>query len=219
MSAHQEGLDKAAFRSQMAGRRNGICSELRKEWSEAAGMRLTKWMQSRDYRSVMVYISFRSELDLSSFIEWCWEQGIEVIVPRCIPADRTMELYRLADWDELEAGSYGILEPDPNRAKRLQQTVWPDVIVVPGLAYDLQGGRLGYGGGYYDRFADAAVEAIGKLSKEKRKKPIWLGAGYEAQLVERVPLEAHDLQLNGIVTEKEVYEPVPLRLQGSGGDE
>ena len=82
--------------------------------------------------------------------------------------------------DELVPGAYGILEPDPNKAKRCDASFIPDVVIVPGLAFDLQGGRLGYGGGYYDRFNERLHQLA---AYEDKQVPLWIGAGYESQLL------------------------------------
>ncbi|MOA35167.1 5-formyltetrahydrofolate cyclo-ligase family protein [compost metagenome] len=76
----------------------------------------------------------------------------------------------------------------------------PEVVFVPGLAFDRQGGRLGYGGGYYDRFA-----ARLSMQDGTAQQMLWLGAAFEKQLIAHVPLERHDLKMNGIVTELAVY--------------
>ncbi|RIX50847.1 5-formyltetrahydrofolate cyclo-ligase [Paenibacillus nanensis] len=201
MAQYHGWQDKAAFRLEMKNKREAIAEELRRKRSEAACNRLIEWAEASGMKSVMAYASFRSELSLDPFIEWCWENGIELILPRCIPEARTMTLYRLESWSQLTAGAYGIREPDPARIAALPADYLPDAVVVPGLAFDRQGGRMGYGAGYYDRFAEHAI----RLAESRRQKLLWIGAGFEAQLVERVPLEAHDLRLDGVVTEQAFY--------------
>lgn len=193
--------DKKQLRKQWTSMRDAIRADLRQEWSIAASARLAEWVESRGCRSVMVYSSFRSELDLRAFIECCWKKRIDVIVPRCVPKDYSMRLYAFTGWDELRSGAYGIMEPYPERMVELPASELPDIVVVPGLAFDRTGGRMGYGAGYYDRFAELA----NPLAAKRGKKILWIGAGFEAQLVERVPLEEHDLRLDGVVTEKALY--------------
>lgn len=193
--------EKAAFRVQMTSMRDAIADELRREQSATACERLINWTEASGLRSVMAYASFRSELCLDSFIEWCWVKGVEVILPRCMPADRTMTLFRLENWNQLTLGAYGIREPDTAKAAALSADYLPDAVIVPGLAFDRRGGRMGYGAGYYDRFAERADG----LMESRDQKLLWIGAGFEAQLVERVPLEVHDLRLDGVVTELAFY--------------
>lgn len=189
-------LDKSACRARLSGLRNGLDEHLRTEWSVMACKHMAHWLDAHSCRSVMAYVSFRSELNMNGLIEWCWRKGIEVFIPRCVQADRSMTLHVITAWDQLTAGSYGILEPEPDQAPAIPPGTVPDVVIVPGLAFDRTGGRLGYGGGYYDRFADA-MSGFGH-------HPLWIGAGFEAQVVEQVPSDSHDLRLDGLVTEREL---------------
>lgn len=199
MTEGNERSRKRAERSRFTVLRDSLSSERRTEWSSAACGHLAEWVELRQYSAVMVYISFRSELNLKHFVEWCWVKGIDVIAPRCVNEDRSMTLHRLRNWDELQSGMYGIMEPNADLTPALSNDFLPDMVAVPGLVFDLRGGRMGYGGGYYDRFADALLQ---KNTASARKDIPWIGVGFEAQLVEEVPLEAHDIRLDGIVTEK-----------------
>ncbi len=203
--------NKTYIRKQMAMKRNGLRAEQRKIASAAACAKAQMLLESRSVDSFMVYIAFRSELDLSELIEWGWRTGRDVIVPKCIAADRSMNLYYLRSWDELTTGAYGIMEPNPSVAPRVETGVAPDVIIVPGLAFDRNGGRLGYGGGYYDRFAE---QMQGSAAGNDHR--LWLGASFEEQLVDEVPLERHDLVMDGLITEHEVY--LHRRSDRSGTD-
>ncbi|GKU76226.1 5-formyltetrahydrofolate cyclo-ligase [Paenibacillus sp. L3-i20] len=193
--------NKAAFRTRLSMLRNAIDVDTRSKWSSSACRHLANLVEERSIKSILVYVSFRSELDLRDFVTWCWQNGLDVIVPKCIEADHSMTLHRLRDWNELKKDSFGILEPDPDLSPALQQSFMLDMIVVPGLAFDLQGGRMGYGGGYYDRLAESLLES----SNYRDKKLLWIGASFEAQLVEHVPSEVHDLRLDGVITEKSTY--------------
>ncbi|REK71476.1 5-formyltetrahydrofolate cyclo-ligase [Paenibacillus paeoniae] len=195
MPMEYAGHDKSASRTKLSGLRNGLSEALRNEWSSLSCRHLAQWLDAHSCRTVMAYVSFRSELNINEFIEWCWKKNIEVLLPRCVKADHSMTLHSITGWEQLTAGSYGIMEPDLERSSAKPVGTVPDVVIVPGLAFDRRGGRLGYGGGYYDRFAEAML-ATGT-------PPLWIGAGYEAQVLEApVPSDSHDLQLDGLVTER-----------------
>ncbi|MCF2940090.1 5-formyltetrahydrofolate cyclo-ligase [Paenibacillus alkaliterrae] len=172
----------------------------RQTWSEAACAKAKVLLEKRSASAFMAYVSFRSELNLAELIEWGWQTGRDVIVPRCDAADHSMTLHYLRSWEELMPGAYGIMEPNPAVTLPIYNGFAPDVVFVPGLAFDRKGGRLGYGGGYYDRFAAEQLQ-LG----EAATRTLWLGAAYEAQLVERVPREAHDVQMHGLITEQDIY--------------
>ncbi len=179
---------KAEFRGLHAKKRNEWTNEQRQQWSSAACKHAIEWLQERRIETIMAYIAFRSELDLTELIEWGWKAGKDILVPRCVESDRSMTLHPLRSWDELMRGAYGIMEPNPAATLPIDDGFVPEVVFVPGLAFDRSGGRIGYGGGYYDRFGDS-IRAGGK-------KALWVGVGYEAQLAEDIPLEAHDLRMD-----------------------
>lgn len=189
---------KQALRRIMSSRRDELSEEERIKRSKQACEIASEVMNQHDAHSMMIYVPFRSELDSRSLVEWAWEHGVQVIVPRSMPQDRSMELYEFRKWDELIPGAYGILEPDPLRSKMLLNEV-PDIIWVPGLAFDRNGGRLGYGGGYYDRLADRLRQEA--YDAAHHREPLWMGIGYEVQVLEHVPMEDHDMGLDGLVTD------------------
>jgi 5-formyltetrahydrofolate cyclo-ligase len=148
-------------------------------------------------------VSFRSEVDTAPFIEQAWSQGITVLVPRCIPSTREMELYQFTGWDELQPGAYGIMEPSPGKARLWTEGVLPGAVLVPGLAFDRQGGRLGYGGGYYDRYYERTLHCH---IADGQELPYWLGLSFESQIVQGgIPSERHDIRLDGVFTERAIY--------------
>jgi len=190
---------KKSERSIAASRRNSLAAGERKLSSELASQAAIDWLILRRASSFMAYTAFRSELDTRLLLEWGWSNGLTVIIPRTIPEKKLMELYCIEGWESLSPGSYGLLEPDPLKAARFElDERLPDTVFVPGLAFDNEGGRLGYGGGYYDRFRDriAAVAA-----RQSVPVPPWIGMGFNIQWVEQVPMESHDARLNGVITE------------------
>ena len=192
-------LEKKAMRERLSRKRKELSEQQRKAWSEAASACAAALVERLEAEAFMVYTSFREELDLSGLAEWGWSTGRRVIAPRCEPSDRSVKLYILTDWSQLMRGAYGIMEPDPAKAIELESGEFPKLVFVPGLAFDLAGGRLGYGGGYYDRFAELAQKHV---EPEVIK---WYGVAFEAQLIDKVPTEAHDLSMDGIVTEHRIY--------------
>lgn len=188
---------KKELRALQASLRDSISAHDREQWSERACRHASDLLVSCQARSMLVYVPFRSELDTRPLIAWAWEHGIDVMVPRSLRENRMMELYLLRSWDELIQGAYGIPEPDPERAEKCPVDAALDVIWVPGLAFDLKGGRLGYGGGYFDRLRDRVLSG----AATGIKPPLWIGLCYETQVIDFVPMECHDLRLNGLITE------------------
>lgn len=190
--------EKARFRSAMKQMRNMLSLEQRIRGSASACRHASEWIGLQGIRSLLVYVPFRSELDTKPLIEWAWQQGIDVYVPRCMVEDHSMTLHRLQDWNELKTGAYGISEPDPMRVQAASDEFIPEAVFVPGLAFDKDGGRLGYGAGYYDRL-HARLAAAGKS-----QSAVWAGIGFAAQVVDEVPMEPSDARLQVLITENGV---------------
>jgi 5-formyltetrahydrofolate cyclo-ligase len=149
----------------------------------------------RRSRVIFVYMHFRSEVRTSELIESLLSAGHIVTVP-VTRQKAAMLAVRITDSKSyINPGPYGIPEPD---AGLVEKQTWDpariDAAIVPGSVFDRTGGRLGYGGGYYDRFlAEQATSALR------------IGAAFEDQLVEMVPTLPHDQFMDYVVSEKQVY--------------
>ena len=106
---------------------------------------------------VFTYLSFGAEVDTRELIERAWSLGKTVALPRVVPGTRQMRWYAVDSLDCLERSSFGVEEPPADPAREVTpRDFHTPVALVPGLAFDREGYRLGYGGGYYDRFLSAA---------------------------------------------------------------
>ncbi len=151
---------------------------------------------------LFVYVHFRSEVATLGLIEHCLAQGKIVSVPVTLRKESRLLAVQITDpVNQLEPGCFDILEPTADQVA--QATINPadiDAVVVPGSVFDPLGGRLGYGGGYYDRF----------LSQEAPQAQR-IGLAYALQMVELVPMEPHDQYMDMIITEQQVYQCRRLR--------
>lgn len=141
---------------------------------------------------IFIYVSYSSEVDTHNIIKRALLDGKLICVPKVINRDKGMEALIIRDFEELLPGAYGILEPHNNSLKVEPQKI--DLIVLPGLAFDFQGGRLGYGGGFYDRFLCQ--------TNEKTKK---IALAYNNQIIEQVPMDNHDVPIDGIITDIKIH--------------
>lgn len=108
-------------------------------------------------KRLLTYVSTGIEVDTIQLIHTALADGKIVAVPRCIDGTRNMDFYIITSDKQLEKGTFGVLEPDPEKCELL--TCFDDAVcIVPALAYDMEGYRLGYGGGYYDRFLSSHNE-------------------------------------------------------------
>ncbi len=137
-------------------------------------------------KTVFLYLSFGSEVETLALTKKLLALGKEIAVPRCDPQTKTMTAVRLTDFQQLRPGSYGILEPAPDAPVISKEEI--DLCLVPGLAFDQEGYRLGYGGGYYDKF----------LKDFSGKK---LGLAFLECLTDRLPREEFDLPVDAVITD------------------
>jgi 5-formyltetrahydrofolate cyclo-ligase len=145
--------------------------------------------------TVMFYVDVRDEVRTRQALPEALASGKRIVVPYCL--DGELELFWLENMDELELGMYRILEPKVElrdvAAKRLTPTDL-DLVMVPGVAFDRNGGRTGHGKGYYD-----------KLLQHARKDAPLVALSFECQLFEEIPAESHDIFMDKVVTEDVVY--------------
>jgi 5-formyltetrahydrofolate cyclo-ligase len=140
---------------------------------------------------VAIYRAIGSELDADALSLTLTRDGRALCLPVVVERDAPMIFRRWTPGEPLELDEAGVPAPFP-----LAGTVTPDLIITPLLAFDARGGRLGQGGGYYDRTFAALPDAVR------------IGFAYAGQQVDRLPIETHDIRLHGVLTETG-YRPLP----------
>jgi 5-formyltetrahydrofolate cyclo-ligase len=148
-------------------------------------------------RAVLFYVDVRSEVRTRQYLPTALAHAKKVVVPWC--NDRgELELFHLENMDELSLGMYRILEPQPQLrslpAKQVDVREL-DLVMVPGVAFDRTGARMGHGKGYYD-----------KLLEHARPDAPLVALAFECQLFPMIPTAAHDVFMDRIITEKAIYE-------------
>ena len=139
----------------------------------------------RQAGSLLIYVSFKKEVETISLIRKSLKDGKKVFVPHL--EGRAMKAFRIRNvGKDLKRGPYGISQP--HQLGRAAKPSVFDVIFVPGLAFDEKGGRLGRGAGYFDRYL------------AKAKKAVKIGLAFKEQIVKKVPLEKHDVRLDLLIT-------------------
>lgn len=186
-------------RKQVLAKRDQLQAAERHEKSRAIEEKLWRLFEMENWKTLFVYVSFRSEVETLGLIQRCLEHGLRVAVPLVDHSNSTMIPLQVNDPDrDLKPGYYSIPEPDPLKASRIDGKEI-DAVILPGSVFDTEGGRLGYGGGYYDRFlVNDAPQACR------------IGLAFELQIVPVVPLEPHDQRLDYLVTEKRIITTTPL---------
>ncbi|WP_171051715.1 5-formyltetrahydrofolate cyclo-ligase [Alteribacter natronophilus] len=149
---------------------------------------LSEWKKAG---TVGVTISRGTEVDTKAVIEEGWRMGKTMAAPKCEPGTRSLHFYVIESYDDLEDSYYGLKEPDPGRCRKLEPGE-SDLCIVPGVVFSREGYRVGYGGGYYDRYL-AANPGLFTCSLL-----------YSDQLKENIPVEEHDQPVKIMITENGV---------------
>ena len=175
---------KAELRARFGALRDGLGEPARAEHSKAICVHLSKIFKDRHIKSAAVFWPFRSEVDLRPLVEA--QPAVTFLFPR-VASTKPPRLI----WgpEPLEKSTFGLMEP--TFAQHLTPPV--QVVLVPGLAFDTHGFRLGYGGGYYDAL-------LGHLNEDV----LALAVGFEVQRTAELPVEPLDMPVDGLVTEAAV---------------
>lgn len=162
-------MAKDALRTRMRDVRKGIPAEERADIDARIATRVCESTAFQSADVVLTYLSMGTEVETRGIIERAWEAGKAVALPRCT-GPRQMRWFKVTSLDSLEPSSFGVEEPRiDDAAEQLLTTGERMVAIVPGMAFDDEGYRLGYGGGFYDTFlADFPGPSIGLCRSAQR---------------------------------------------------
>lgn len=181
--------ERTTLRTRILAARDTLPAEERRQKSRLITERILALPEFANARSVFAYVSFRSEVETLDLIAQCLQKGMGVSVPLTLPAEHRLQAYAITDpARDLAPGYCSIPEPRQTLPRVDPGTI--EVVVMPGSVFDLRGGRLGYGGGYYDRFLQGAAP-----------QALRIGLAFDLQVVAAVPLESHDEPLDYLITE------------------
>jgi len=152
--------------------------------------KITQLWSYREEELLLTYVSIGSEVDTKELIQYALNDGKKVAAPRCVENTRDMDFYLIKSLDDLELGSFGVMEPIKERCEKLEDFS-KGVCIVPALAFDKRGYRLGYGKGYYDKFLGNFGGRI-------------IGVCYSFCMCDELPHGRFDKQVSSIVTEKRI---------------
>ncbi len=181
--------DKRALRKRVRGLMDAQTPDDRRRKSLAVGEKLFALKKFTKAPVVCFYAAMPHEVDTAPMIDRALTSGMRVCVPHCDMQTVELALYEISSRAHLEAGTWGIPEPEPLPA-RLVRPEDVACVIVPGVAFDADGNRIGNGKGFYDRFL-------------KKLKPgaLKIGLAYSLQMVARVPVDTHDVKLDLVLTD------------------
>lgn len=184
-------ITKSELRANMRALRRQLCPYDREAQSLLIVDRVVNMLESISPRKVGLYLATPHEVNLDSLIERLHAQNVEVYLPHL--EDQRTPFHQFLSWESLETGPLDLRHP-PAESPALEAASL-DVIILPGLAFDRTGNRLGHGGGWYDKALDFKHNA--------EKKPIIVGVCFQEQLVETVPHEPFDVRMDIVVISNE----------------
>ncbi len=184
---------KAGLRREAIALREGTPADVRAAWSAALRERISTLRCWRDARTVGLFAAIRGEVDLLPLVGTALAAGKRAVFPRADRAGGTLAFFEVTSAGDLVPGAFGVPEPpaDPAQAVAAGDI---ELLFVPGVVFDARGGRLGFGGGFYDRLLGTAGPgaAAGVLA---------IGTGFERQVIPEVPMAPSDRRVDALVTE------------------
>lgn len=182
-------MEKDEWRKLMKAKLKSIPIEIYQEKCLFIYRRLFTESIWKEARSIGITLSINREVETREIIKEAWKFNKMVAVPKTAPKSREMVFYKLETFEQLEPGHFGIMEPKIDSTSIVNSNDI-DLLFVPGLVFDRKGYRIGYGGGYYDRY----------LAHFSQKT---LSLAFSFQVVDEIPRFDYDKRVDCIITEKE----------------
>jgi len=139
--------------------------------------------------NILFYVSYDNEVFTHEMIKESIHNGKNIFVPKSVEKDRSLIISKLDEWDDLEKGLYGILEPVKIKEVSISEI---EIVIVPAVGFDKKGNRVGHGKGYYDNLI--------KFSKDI----LFIGLAFEFQIVDNIPVNRYDFPVDMIITESRI---------------
>lgn len=182
-------MDKKSIRRNMSSRLQEMDRITYEQFSYMIACTLFETDEWKKSNTIGLTVSRFPEVDTWQLIRKGWEQGKNIVVPRCIPATKGMSFRKITAFTQLESSFFGLFEPIESQTDECVKNDI-DLLIVPGVVYSRDGYRIGFGGGYYDRYLE---NFAGKT----------VSLAFSIQLAESVPVEGHDIPVDMIITEQD----------------
>ena len=182
-------VEKKELRKKTLVLRDDLKSDEKEIMDDIIFSKLIKEKSFIDAKVVFLFVSYKSEVDTHRIIRYCFENDKVVCIPKVINKKDGMKALRITSFEDLKEGYKGILECDDDLEEISTCNI--DLVIMPGAVFDVNYGRIGYGGGFYDKF-------LGNLEKDIFK----IALCYDFQIVDEVPTENHDIKPNKIISDK-----------------
>lgn len=184
--------EKRALRERVLALRANLSVQQRALKSKEIQSRVIDLQEFQQAQTIMLFLNFRDEVETTQLAQKILDMGKRLVLPRCAPRGVLIPALIQDLGRDIEPGTWGIREPKKD-GLQIVEPVGIDCVLVPGAAFDRYGNRLGYGGGYYDRFFERLKDGVPKI-----------GIAFSCQVVSEVPVEQFDKKIDMLVTEEGV---------------
>jgi len=181
--------EKNDIREKYKALKASISDNEKEAFDQAVFKHFTNSLSYRHCKSIVIYVSRADEVKTTTIIQKALEDGKTIAVPKCMPTNLSMDFFEIKSLDDLEKGTYGILEPN-TLCKKVDALNF-QLCIVPAVCFDLEGFRIGFGKGYYDRFLE-------KFTGVK------MGLTYSCLITKKLPRGRFDQKIEIIISEKGV---------------
>lgn len=199
-------MDKKGLRKLIFSYQEKLTEKARLDLSQEIHKQVFQYPGWQQASAVALYHSIGKEVETLTLLKEGWARKKRMYLPKCYPKERKLLFFQVDGFEQLETVYMGIPEPNPALCMPLDMSTL-DLMIVPGVAFDRKGYRLGYGGGYYDRFLARIPATFEKLS-----------LAFSFQVVCRVPRDAHDIPVDTLITEKGIIDCRRLREEKQDGN-
>ena len=182
-------MNKNQWRIDIKEKLNSISEKEKERQTERTQIKLFESKIWINASVIGTTISVGNELDTINIIKQAWAENKKIVVPKCETGDKQLNFFEITSFDDVENSFYGLKEPNPAVTKE-SKPAEIDLLLVPGLIFDRKGYRIGYGGGYYDRFLQNQTMKTCSLC-------------YVFQLKEELPHDSFDIPVERIITQDE----------------
>ncbi|AAK79064.1 5-formyltetrahydrofolate cyclo-ligase [Clostridium acetobutylicum] len=176
---------KKELRKNMVLKRDSLEPDLKSIKDNMIYNKVINSIQYKSANNIFVFVSYKSEVDTHNIIRTAIADGKKVFVPKVISKEKGMEAAEIRGFFDLEKSAYGILEPKSSNYIEPESI---ELLLVPGLAFDESGGRIGYGGGFYDRYMSLLDKSAVKV-----------GICYDFQVIDKVIMNINDVPVDKII--------------------
>lgn len=180
-------MNKLQYRNMVKQKLALIKDDTYEKMSNQIAHRLYENTYWKTAATIGITISKGKEVNTYPIIQQGWEEGKKIAVPKCYPKEKRMEFRYIHSFDQLESVYFGLKEPIVAETE-LCEAKEIDLMIVPGIVFDPKGYRIGYGGGYYDRYL-----------KHFHQQTISLA--FSCQIIDKIPFDDHDIPVKQIITE------------------